>query len=59
MAQQSLRVLKDIDLEINTGEQVAIMGASGSGKSALPIISGIPDHDDDGAYIFDGAPLSR
>ena len=32
---QELRVLKDIDLEVEEGEFVAIMGPSGSGKSDL------------------------
>ena len=39
----SLHALKDIDLEIESGEYVSIMGASGSGKSTLLNLMGILD----------------
>ncbi|MCA9300619.1 MAG: ABC transporter ATP-binding protein [Alphaproteobacteria bacterium] len=45
-----LHVLKDLDLEVRTGEMVAIMGSSGSGKSTLLNILGILDAYDDGEY---------
>ncbi len=47
-----LHVLKDIDLTINQGELVSIMGASGSGKSTLLNILGILDSYDTGDYYL-------
>ncbi len=49
-----LHVLKGINLEIERGELVSIMGASGSGKSTLLNILGILDTYDTGEYILDG-----
>ena len=48
-----LHVLKDINLDINRGELVSIMGASGSGKSTLLNILGILDNYDSGEYYLD------
>jgi len=50
----SLHVLKGIDLTINQGEFVSIMGSSGSGKSTLLNILGILDDYDEGEYQLDG-----
>ena len=47
-----LHVLKGIDLEINKGEMISIMGASGSGKSTLLNLIGILDTYDTGNYYL-------
>ena len=47
-----LHVLKGIDLEIQKGEMVSIMGASGSGKSTLLNLIGILDTYDTGNYFL-------
>ena len=55
----SLHVLKGIDLEVEAGEMVAIMGSSGSGKSTLLNIIGMLDEADSGDYILDGVPIKN
>lgn len=50
----SLHVLKGIDLNIQEGEFVSIMGSSGSGKSTLLNILGILDGYDQGSYYLSG-----
>jgi len=50
----SLHVLKGIDLDIQKGELVSIMGSSGSGKSTLLNIIGLLDNYDTGEYFLDG-----
>lgn len=49
-----LHVLKGVDLDIEKGEMVSIMGASGSGKSTLLNILGILDTYDSGIYTLNG-----
>jgi putative ABC transport system ATP-binding protein len=49
-----LHVLKGIDLNIEPGELVSIMGSSGSGKSTLLNVFGILDSYDSGNYYLDG-----
>ena len=53
----SLHVLKGIDLEVEEGEMVAIMGSSGSGKSTLLNIIGMLDEADEGEYVLDNVPI--
>ena len=50
----SLHVLKGIDLDIEPGEFVSIMGSSGSGKSTLLNVLGILDNYDEGSYHLNG-----
>jgi putative ABC transport system ATP-binding protein len=56
---QSVHVLKGVDLGIREGELVSIMGSSGSGKSTLLNILGILDSFDSGTYLLAGQPVSR
>jgi lipoprotein-releasing system ATP-binding protein len=55
----NLHVLKDIDLEINTGEIVTIVGPSGAGKTTLLQIAGTLDRADSGRVLYGGEDVSR
>ena len=55
----SLQVLKGIDLEINKGEIVSIVGPSGAGKTTLLQIMGTLDEPDAGVVQIDGTVVSR
>ena len=57
MGASSLHVLKGINLTIEEGELVAIMGSSGSGKSTLLNILGMLDNADEGEYLLDKVPI--
>jgi len=50
----TIAVLKDLDLEIQSGEMIAIVGASGSGKSTLMNILGCLDKPTSGSYSISG-----
>lgn len=54
-----LHVLKGIDLDINRGEFVSIMGSSGSGKSTLLNILGILDNYDTGEYYLNNVLIKN
>src|SRR5690554_2560081 len=55
----SLHVLKELNLDIETGEYVSITGASGSGKSTLLNILGILDSYDQGDYHLNGSLIKN
>lgn len=55
----ALEVLKSIDLTINKGEVVSIVGPSGAGKTTLLQIMGTLDKADEGSVVIDGTDVSR
>lgn len=55
--EECLHVLKNINLEINAQEFVAVMGPSGSGKSTLINLIGFIDRKFEGKYLFEGESL--
>jgi putative ABC transport system ATP-binding protein len=57
--EQSLHVLKGVELHIHAGELVSIMGSSGSGKSTLLNILGVLDSYDQGSYVLAGQPVKH
>ena len=59
LGDEIIYVLKGIDLEINKGEYVALMGPSGSGKSTLMNILGCLDTPTSGTYILNGKHVSE
>ncbi|NQY29712.1 MAG: ABC transporter ATP-binding protein [Flavobacteriaceae bacterium] len=59
IGKDSLHVLKGIDLSVQAGELVAIMGSSGSGKSTLLNIIGMLDEADEGEYFLDDVPIKN
>lgn len=59
VGKSKLEVLKGIDLKINDGDLVSIMGSSGSGKSTLLNILGVLDSYDSGDYILDGKKIEK
>lgn len=59
LGQEIVKVLKGIDLNIEKGEYVAIMGPSGSGKSTLMNLLGCLDTPTSGQYILNGKDVSK
>ena len=55
----NLQVLRGIDLEIEKGEIVSIVGPSGAGKTTLLQIMGTLDMPDDGSVVIDGTQVNR
>lgn len=58
MGDQEVRALDGIDLAIQTGEYLSIMGPSGSGKSTLLNVLGLLDRPDSGRYLLDGTDVT-
>lgn len=56
---ETVYALRSIDLKINKGEYVALMGPSGSGKSTLMNILGCLDTPSNGTYILNGTDVSN
>lgn len=59
LGNETINVLKGIDLQINKGEYVALMGPSGSGKSTLMNILGCLDTPTSGTYILNSKDVSQ
>ncbi|OJG28443.1 hypothetical protein RU98_GL000036 [Enterococcus caccae] len=59
VGKEKLQVLKSLDLTINEGEFIMIMGKSGSGKTTLMNIIGFLDRVSDGTYLFKGEDVSK
>jgi putative ABC transport system ATP-binding protein len=58
MGDQEVRALNGINLDIQPGEYVSIMGPSGSGKSTLLNVVGLLDRPDSGRYELDGTDVT-
>lgn len=59
LGSEIINVLKGVDLKINKGEYVALMGPSGSGKSTLMNLLGCLDTPTSGTYILNGKDVSQ
>lgn len=59
LGNQVLSVLRDITLDVERGEFVALMGPSGSGKSTLMNLIGMLDRPDSGTVGIDGVDVTR
>jgi putative ABC transport system ATP-binding protein len=56
---EKLEILKGVDLTVEVGDHVSIVGRSGSGKSTLLNLLGLLDTPTSGSLVFDGVPLEK
>ncbi|HEY2745024.1 MAG TPA: ABC transporter ATP-binding protein [Polyangia bacterium] len=59
MGEIEVKALRDVDFVVRAGEMVAIMGASGSGKSTMLNLIGTLDRPTEGEYLLDGEPVQN
>lgn len=59
LGKNELQILKGINLKVEKGELLALMGASGSGKSTTMNIVGLLDRPTSGQYLLDGQEVSK
>ena len=57
MGSNEVLAMRGVDLSVMPGEMIAIIGASGSGKSTMMNIIGCLDTPSDGSYVLDGVPV--
>jgi putative ABC transport system ATP-binding protein len=57
LGESQVEILRGIDLDVGEGEFIAIMGASGSGKTTMLEILGALSRPSSGSYLFDGAAI--
>ena len=57
MGEIEVKALRNVDFVVRPGEMVAIMGASGSGKSTMLNLIGTLDRPTEGQYLLDGEPV--
>lgn len=55
---QQVSALRDIDLRLDAGEYISVMGPSGSGKSTLLNLLGLLDRPSSGTYLLDGGNVT-